>query len=88
MPFWLCAALSGLLFCLGLMALAETRRISRIMGVVLLLQASLLLFLAAARDLQGLDGQVIALILLGLLPVCYTLGMLLWRDDREGCDSA
>lgn len=87
MPFWMSAVLSGLFFCLGLLGLAETRRTARIMGTVLMLHASLLLFVAAARDLGGLEGQAIALILLGLLPVGYTLGLVLWREGRGEADS-
>ncbi len=75
MPFWGAATLSGALFFIGLAGLLRRRgRGAGIRGVVLMLNAAILLAVAASADLGALDGQALALLLVGVVTVEVALG--------------
>ncbi|MBM3188272.1 MAG: hypothetical protein FJZ90_06060 [Chloroflexi bacterium] len=84
MPFWLGAVTSGLLFAIGLMDCWRRSAPSRAVGVTLMLQASALLFVLAANQFSALEGQAVALLLLGLMPSLHVLGLRLWSRVDSG----
>ena len=85
MPFWPCALLSGLLFVAGLTGFLGRRSGPiRGMSVALSVQGALLLFLASGAQYGQFDGQVAALLVLGLVPVQYIVGLVLWHDAAPG----
>lgn len=86
MPFWLCAVASGLLFSIGLVALARRPAPYRATGVSLMIQAALLLLAAAARALRHVEGQAMGLLLLGLLPALYLLCLTQLPSPRQPAD--
>jgi NADH:ubiquinone oxidoreductase subunit K len=81
MPLQLCGLISATLFALGLLA-AGSRRFAhrRAIGMGLMLQAGLLLIVAATRQLGQTDGYVVALLGIGLLPL---IGLPMRRSCSE-----
>lgn len=67
MPFWGAATLSGALFFIGLAGLLRKRgRADGLRYSLLMLNAAILLAVAASADLGALDGQALALLLAGV----------------------
>lgn len=85
MSFWSCALLSGLLFGMGLMGfLWRASGPVRGMSAMLMVHGAMLLFVAGAAQYESCDGQAAALLVLGLLPVQYIMGLILWRQATSG----
>jgi NADH:ubiquinone oxidoreductase subunit K len=70
MPFWGAATLSGALFFIGLASLLRRRgRADGLCGTLLMLNAAILLAVAASADLGMFEGQALALLLVGVVAV-------------------
>lgn len=88
MPFWLAAPLSAMIFTLGLVGvLWHSSPLRRAMGVMLMLQGGLVLFMVTAVQYQQFDGWAAALLVLALLPAEYAVGRMgrrrLQSRDRD-----
>ena len=76
MPFFLCALLSGALVIIGLFGLLwRDARATRAASAAVALNGATLLLIATATELRQIDGQAMALLVLGLLPVEYIVGL-------------
>lgn len=80
MPIALVGLLSASVFCLGIAALFWRPSVSgKALGFGLMLQAALLFLVGVAHHFGHLDGQALALIGIGLLPlVCLP-----WRTSTK-----
>ena len=82
MPFLWCALLSGALVAIGLVGLLwRNAPLARAMSAALMLNGVILLLVAAAMEWRQVDGQAVALLVLGLLPVEYVVGLAIGNDD-------
>ncbi len=76
MPFFLCVLLSGALVLIGLVGLLwRDVHLTRLASAALMLNGATLLLIATATVLRQVDGKAVALLVVGLLPVEYVVGL-------------